>query len=107
LILNDIELLFKFPIDDSIEIADMIIILLYVPVNGNFNENVFGVSLSEKKIRWQIEKKVFPIQPFTGLECKYKGIGVVENKLILNNWCDMYLIVDPVTGNILEERETR
>ena len=58
LIIGDSEIIFDFPIKDSIEIGDMLIVYLdlydkVIPLD----ENVFGVSLAERKIKWQIEKR--------------------------------------------------
>jgi len=110
LILDNSEIVFDFPIDYCVEISGMLIVLLSIPVKTKYNENVFGVSLSEKKIKWQIAKKRFKLEEFDDYKnthCKYTGISVYGGRLRLNNWCDTYLIVDPSTGQILEEAETR
>jgi hypothetical protein len=107
LLIGNVEIVFDYPVDYCVEIADMLILLLEIPVKVEYNENVFGVSLSEQKIMWQIEKKKYELQKYTNLHCKYSGITIFENSLILNNWCDAYLIVDPLTGKILKEGVSR
>ncbi len=102
------EVAFDFPIQESIEIGDMLIVYisLYEKVMP-LEENVFGVSLSEKKIKWQIEKRKYPTGGYSKMKCPFVGISFNENKLYLHNWCSTTLIVDPVTGKVLEEKETR
>ena len=107
LIFSDGEITFDFRIDDTVEISGMLIVLLSIPVSVKFNENVYAVSLSEKKIKWQIGKRIFPTETFTEFHCKYSSISIFNGKLRLNNWCDMYLIVDQLTGKVLEDHETR
>lgn len=103
LLIEDDEIVFDFSIDSYIEIEGMLIVLLDIPPKIKYNENVFGVSLFERKIKWQIEKRKYPLEKFTKLNCNYNGIVAYENKARLNNWCDTYLLVDPLTGKILEE----
>jgi len=106
-LIEDQEIVFDFPIYKSVMISGMLIVLLNIPVEVKYTENVFGVSLVEKKIKWQIEKREFAQAPFTHIPCKYNGIAVYENKLRLNNWCSAYLIVKPTNGEVLEEGQTR
>ena len=105
---NKDEIIFDFPIQESIEIGDMLIVYLslYDEVMP-LEENVFGVSLSEKKIKWQIEKRKYPTGGYSKMRCPFVGISFHENKLRLHNWCSTTLIVEPLTGKVLEEEETR
>src|SRR5438067_12901695 len=88
LIIGESMLQFDFPIDCCVEIARMVIVLLQVPPKVKYDENVFGVSLSEKQIKWQIEKRNYKLQPFTKIPCEYNGLSVYGGRLRLNNWCD-------------------
>jgi hypothetical protein len=108
LIIDNSEIVFDFPIKDFIEIGDMLIVYLdlyddVIPLE----ENVFGISLVERKIKWQIEKRKYPTGGYAQMRCPFVGISFHENKLRLHNWCSTNLIVDPVTGGILGEEETR
>jgi hypothetical protein len=75
----------------------MLIIRLESPRDVVFNENVFGVNLEEKKIKWQIANLRYD----TGVDCPFVGVKFSDGQLYINNWCDIYLIVDPLTGEIL------
>jgi len=108
LMIGDNEIIFNFPIKDFIEIGDMLIVYLelydkVIPLD----ENVFGVSLAERKIKWQVEKRQYPTGGYAQMRCPFVGISFNENKLRLHNWCSTNLIVDPVTGMVLEQEETR
>ena len=99
LIINDIKISFDYHIKDTLKISDMLIILILRPKGISSNKNVFGISIIEKKIKWQIEK-LFPQD--NNENCPFVGIKYFNNQLYLNNWCDVYLIVDPLTGKTIE-----
>ncbi len=105
LIIDNTVIKFQFPIAEVISILNMLIVRLESPIGIIFNENVFGISLSEKTIKWQIKKRHFRIAG--SKECPYVSIKEYHRKIRLNKWCSIYLIVDPITGNITEEGETR
>lgn len=105
LIIGSRETAFDFPIDSSIAIEGMLIILLAIPVNVQYNENVFGVDIISNEIKWQIEKRQYI--PAYNQQCPFVSIVVNEGELRLNNWCSVYFIVDPLNGKILREGESR
>jgi hypothetical protein len=46
--------------------------------------------------------------PGNSSDCPYVGMEInKEGQLVLFNWCDLVLTVDPKTGKVLEEHETR
>jgi hypothetical protein len=95
--IGDALIVFEDNIKEALEISGMLIVLL-VKRDGYFpSENVFGVNLLKRKIEWRIEKLKYE----TGDACPFVGIKLNNNQLYLNNWCDIYLIVDPLTGSIL------
>lgn len=99
LIIDDSGIPFDFPIAQVVEMSDMLVVRLEKPFKTIYNENVFGVSFAERKIKWQIAKLKYT----TGEgDCPFIHISIFEGKLRLNNWCSIYLIVDPLTGEILE-----
>jgi hypothetical protein len=93
-------------VKDVIEISDMIILLAGNLYGGYPNENVYGVSLQKKRIEWQISKlefTTFDNETF----CPFVEMRIFGNLLILINWCDIYLIVDPLNGEILFRSEPK
>jgi hypothetical protein len=104
LTIEDTLIPFDFPIAQVIEVEGMLIIRLEIPVTVIYNENVFGVSVAEKKIRWQIEKRNYDPHMKS---CPFIEIRIFEGELRLNNWCSVYFIVDPLTGEILKDGWTR
>ncbi len=83
----------------------MLIILLEIPPKTKYNRNVFGISLAEKCIKWQVDFE--NVKTRFNKDCPFTNILIYENKLRLNNWCSFNLIVDPSTGKVLEEYESR
>ena len=109
LIIDDfIEIKFDFPIQESIEIGDMLIVYIsfYDKVTP-LEENVFGVNLKERKIKWQIEKRKYPTGGYSKMRCPFIGIKLIGNELWLYNWCSARLRVDPLTGKVFEQQQTR
>jgi hypothetical protein len=98
LIIGESVLFFDHKIDFCLEISGMLIVLLEKPVEVIYNENVFGVTLSERKIIWRIAKLEYDF----GDNCCFIDMVVFEGRLRLNNWCHIYLIVNPLTGDIIE-----
>ncbi len=108
LIIDDNEIVFDFPIRESVEIGDMLIVYisLYTKITS-LVENVFGVHLIEQKIKWQIEKRQYPKGGYAEMRCPFVGIRFIDNELWLYNWCSTRLKVDPATGKVLEQQQTR
>ena len=57
--IGDAFLNFDFPIQQVIEISGMLIVRLDIPSKTIYNENVFGISLEERKIKWRIMKRKY------------------------------------------------
>jgi hypothetical protein len=102
------EIVFDYPVKEYLEIGDMLILYLdYFDKVIPIENNVFGISLKESEIIWQIEKRKYPKGGYSSMRCPFIGISFRENKLRLHNWCSTNLIVEPTTGMVLEEEETR
>jgi len=80
--------------------SGMLIVLILKRSGITLNQNVFGVSISQKKIIWQIGKL---FSENDDQSCPFVGIRNYNNKLYLNNWCDVFLIVDSLTGQVIEK----
>jgi hypothetical protein len=102
LIIEDAVIPFDFPIAQVIEVEGILIVRLEPPVTVIYNENVFGVSIAEKRVKWQIEKK-----KYSNEQCSFTYIQILENELQLINWCSVYFIVGPLTGEILRDGWTK
>ena len=86
---------FSYPIREAIAISGLLVVRLETPPEITFNENVFGVSLAEKRIKWQIAKREYHLK-----NCPFVDVKIFQGQLILYNWCDVYFVVDPATGKI-------
>lgn len=88
---------FKYDIGEALPCSSVIVVMLSVPLKAMFNENVYGVSF-EGNILWQVPKKkhVYADSPYTGL-------GYQGDRVVLNNWDGLELVMNPITGEILEE----
>jgi hypothetical protein len=105
LIIGYTEIVFDFPIKSYTEIQGMLIILLAIPIDVEYNENVFGVDIFSREIKWQIEKRQYI--PAYKQQCPFISVVLFEKEVRLNNWCSVCFIVDPKTGEVLREEETR
>jgi hypothetical protein len=102
LIIENIVIPFDFPIAQVIEIAGMLVLRLDIPTRVTYNENVFGISLAVKIIKWQIVNR-----GYSDKRCPFTYIRIFENELELINWCSIYFIVNPLTGEILKDGFTK
>ena len=82
---ND-EIPFNYQINEVLEVFNMVIVRLESPKDTVFNENVFGVSRTEKKIIWQVPNLDYRSE----INCPFVGMKFINNQLYLNNWCDIY-----------------
>ena len=105
---DEYEIPFEYPIQESIEIDNMLILYIsYYNKVTPLEENVFGVNLKERKLKWQIEKRKYPSRGYSKMRCPFVGIKLIDNELWLYNWCDTRLKINPLTGEVLEEQQTR
>jgi hypothetical protein len=105
IIIGDERILFDYPILKHLEISGMLIVLLEVPQRTAYNNNVFGISVIGRQIKWQID--VHNIYTRSNKYCPFTNISIFEGKLRLNNWCSFCILVDPPSGDIQETIESR
>lgn len=72
------------------------------PAGIVLNENVYGIDVDSKQLKWQIQKR-----KYTDEECPYIALSLSNDKLTLINWCSFYVIVQPATGEILSSGFTK
>jgi hypothetical protein len=93
---NNIQVLFDYPIVQTIELESLAVIRLEIPPNINYNENVFGVS-EDGQLLWQIKKValVYTNSPYVNLS-KHDSLVVAQN------WDGLSLWLEPATGKIVK-----
>jgi hypothetical protein len=91
---------FDFPIKEEINIDDILIIRLEVPIEKIYNENVYGISIKGQKIIWQINKVKYDSE-----NCPFIKIYIKENQLFLRNWCHITFEVNYKTGEITNQEK--
>ena len=94
---------FKFPIRQSIVFNDMIIILLHIGGNTQYNRNIFAADFNGVLL-WQIEQSndldLMGYCPFISLE-------MIDSELVSHNWCGFRYIINPSTGKIISKIFTK
>jgi len=101
---NGYSLNFEYPIKNTLLINNIVIILVDPPFDRIYNQNVFAVRISGDFL-WRIGK----VSLYNNSNnCPYVGIIVNDsNQLVLFNWCDTAIIVDPETGEMLNKYHTK
>ncbi len=95
---NGKEVAFDYPIGETLDFQDVIVLRLKLPLEVIFNENVFGLS-RDGKILWQISK-----QKHIDEDSPYTQLSYQNNKAGLYNWDASLYIVEPFSGKVIEER---
>lgn len=97
---------FEHSIWKTLVIGNVIIILLEIPVKINYDLNVFAISTSGDFL-WRIAETTLFGKSLND-NCPYAGMIINDkNELVLFNWCDTGLIVDYLTGEIIEKFVTK
>jgi hypothetical protein len=103
---NRKRLAMDYKVLEIILIDNILVVVLSVPVDVIFNNNVYAYDL-DGKFLWQINV-VKGVHYFGQDQCPFVGMNDYEdNCLLLYNWCSSTLRVDIKTGVILERIETR
>lgn len=100
---NGTVLEFEFPISQHIACGNLTIILLLIPSDIIYNQNVFALSESGQII-WQIEKLE---QHYFQDHCPFNEAMVDEQNLIIFNWCDYRFSINPLDGKVLDKAFTK
>lgn len=96
---------FEFPIKKTLEIEELLIVLIESPMGKIYNDNVFCVN-SQGKIIWQVPR--ISSYPGNTKDCSFVGMTLNEKReLVLFNWCDLAVVIDFRTGSILSQYEQR
>ena len=101
-IIEDVILRVDFSIKQHIYVNGILIVMLEIPLQLKYNENVFGVDLTQKKIIWQISKI-----KYINEDCPYQYLKSIDEELLAINWCGFYVTFDIYTGHILRRGDTK
>lgn len=94
--MSNIQIIFDYPIVQTIDFESIAVIRLEIPANSNYNENVFGVSV-DGQLLWQIEKvaHVYTNSP-------YVNLSKHDSLVVAINWDGLWLWLEPATGKIVK-----
>jgi hypothetical protein len=93
---------FDFPVAEVLDLGDVAVVRLDIPLGQQMNTNVFGISCEDGRVLWRVPKRrlVYKDSPYTGL--RREGAHVT-----LFNWDGLTLTVDPCTGEVVAEQHGR
>lgn len=90
---------FSYPIWHAIAFEKAVVVLLNIPQNVIFNENVFGVDLYGHVI-WQIQSHYPPTK-----DAAFGGLEELDGHAVLSNTDGLALVVEPATGQVIRKYE--
>jgi hypothetical protein len=97
-------IVFKYPIKQSILVEDIIILILDIPAKEVYKQNVFGIKVCGDFL-WQIGV----VELFQkAKDCPYIDMQKNDaNQIVLFNWCDTAIIINPKTGEVIDKYNTK
>ena len=102
---NGYSLDFEYPIKEVLIVKDVIIITVESPVGIIYSNNVFAIRLNGDFL-WRIGE--VQLYDWGSIDCPYNGAIVnEENELVLFNWCDTAVVVNPYTGEVIRTYQTK
>jgi len=102
---NGYSLSLEYPIQKALVINNVIIILIEPPFEVIYNENVFAFTVAGDFL-WRLDKvKLF----YQGQDkCPYVEMEInKQNELVLYNWCDTGVVVNPQSGDVIRIYQTK
>lgn len=95
---------FEYSILKTLEIDNILIVLLDIPNKVNYTRNVFAFDALGDFL-WQIND--FELY-YKGNWCPYIDIIINdENEIVLFNWCDTAILINPQTGDKIRKYQTK
>ena len=99
------EMTFDFPIKSTIVVKDIIIILVEPPPSTIYNYNVFGMLLTGDFL-WRIGQ--VELYYWGSNNCPYISVTLNDdNEVVLFNWCDTAVVINPQTGEVMRTYQTK
>lgn len=107
---NGYSLDFQYPIKEAVNIEDVIILVLDPQTEIRYNQNVFAIDRFGDFL-WRIRENLLLGGGSYGNgenDCPYMGVIInQQNELVLFNWCDTAVIVNPRTGEVIRKYQTK
>lgn len=95
---------FEYPIDKVLETEGVLIVLLDIPNGVFYHRNVFAFDVTGDYLWQMTDVELY----YTTTWCPFTGVIINDKKeLVLFNWCDTAVIVEPQTGNIIRTYQTK
>jgi len=93
-----------YPVLDAAEVSGTVVLVLDVPTQVAFSDNVFGYVLAESRL-WQIEPNGYYDVP-AERQIRVTGISPMRlpGQIALFTWLGILVFVDPSTGRVLSTR---
>ena len=92
---------FDHAIEEVVEVAGVLVVILDVPADKVMTENVFGISMDARKL-WQVERL---LSTATDLSNVYVGVSNHTGDVVcIANWNGMLVEIDVRTGKMLKQR---
>ncbi len=90
---------FDYPIEETVNVGGVAIVILQIPDSGGMTENVFGVT-AKNRVIWKIERidgtATDPVN-------RYVGFGNQrDNHIYVSNWNGVVVEIDAQTGKIVK-----
>jgi len=102
---NGIITKFEYEIIKTLKVNDIILVLIKKPFRVIYNRTIFAVSYNGN-ILWQVPDR--DSYPGEEKDCPFVDMILnTEGNIVLFNWCSIAFVVDPNTGTVLCEYETR
>lgn len=90
-----------YNVKESIQVGEVLVVLLDVPPNQSMTENVFGLS-HDGTVLWQIERtSATATDPFN---CYVGVIASSDNTVRVANWNGMVSDINVKTGRVIQSR---
>lgn len=97
---------FPYPIKEARQFGDILVVLLEVPADVTFPENVFGIDL-RTGAQWQIEAKCYYKQAIPETCFVAMADELANGNLCLNTWAEQMVHVDVTTGRVVHVESLR
>ncbi|OKS84746.1 hypothetical protein RG47T_0179 [Mucilaginibacter polytrichastri] len=88
-----------------LQINSVVIVLIESPFEIIYNSNVFAFSVTGNFL-WRIGH--VKLYDKSSTDCPYVG-SIVNNdsELVLFNWCDTAVVINPLTGEVIRTYQTK